>query len=331
MTRVVDVHNHLYPVEWLQYLEKRTETPRLERQETRMALYSHNVYCASIVHAGHYDPNVRIKDMDKCGIDTQILSLTLPSVESLPVEEGVQWAKKINDYFAGVCQKHAGRFYAYATLPLQDVDEAVKELDRCYKQLGVRGIAMFSNVNFEPISAERFIPIYRKAAEYDLPIFIHPAVPFTSEIMKKHKLPDPLYGFTFDTTMAVVSLIWRGIFEQFPNLKIIHAHLGGIVPYLVQRMEDCWPAHQKTLELRLPKLPSEYYKAQVYPDSMSAHLPAMKCCLDFVGSGHICLGTDYPHRIGNWKEAISLVRKLGLPEQETDDVLSGNACRLFRL
>lgn len=331
MKRAIDVHNHLYPVEWIDYLEKRTESPRMERQPTRMAFFSHNVYCASVVHAGHYDVKLRIGDMDKCGIDTQIISLTLPSIDSLPVDEGVRWARKINDYFAEVCQKHPGRFYAFATLPFQDVDEAVKELDRCYRQLGVKGIAMFSNVNFEPISSERFMPVYKKAEEYGLPIFIHPGVPFTSAIMSKHKLPDPLYGFTFDTTMAVISLIWRGIFEQFPKLNVIHAHLGGIVPYLVQRMEDCWPAHQKVLGLHLSKAPSEYYKKHVYPDSMSAYPPAMRCCLDFVGPGHICLGTDYPHRIGNWEDAIRLIENLGLSGQETDDILSGNATRLFRL
>jgi len=276
---------------------------------------------------------VRIKDMDGCGIDTQIISLTMPGVEELPVDEGVKWARKINDYFAEVCRKYPGRFYAYATLPYQDVSEAVKELERAHKELEVKGITIYSNLNFEPLFSPEFYPIYAKAEEYGLPFFIHPGVPLTRETMEKHKLINALYGFTLDTTVAVVSLIWQGVLERYPGLKIIHAHLGGMVPYLVQRMEDCWriSSTYKGLGLELPKTPSEYYKRQVYPDSMSAYLPAMRCCLDFVGPRHICLGTDYAHGIGNWEEAIAFVKGVGLPEEDTNNILGGNASRIFRI
>jgi aminocarboxymuconate-semialdehyde decarboxylase len=165
----------------------------MEQKESMMAFYSHDVPASRIIHAGHHDPETRIKDLDRCGIDTQVITLTIPSVEELPAEEGVRWARKINDYFAEVCHKYPGRFYACATLPLQDVGEALKELDRCYRELKVKGITMYSNVNFKPISSPEFHPIYAKAEEYELPIFVHPAVPFTGEMMKEHKLSSDLY------------------------------------------------------------------------------------------------------------------------------------------
>jgi len=180
----------------------------------------------------------------------QLLSLTTPSVEFLPVEEGVVWAKKINDYFAEVCAKYPGRFYATATLPYQDVDESLKELDRAYKELGVKGITTFSNIDSEPIASPHFYPIYAKAAEYKLPIFVHPGIPYTIEITKRLNLSPGLYAFTVDTTMAVMSLIWQGVLERFPGLTILHAHLGGVVPYTARRLDDCWRTYSQRAGLQ---------------------------------------------------------------------------------
>ena len=143
--------------------------------------------------------------------------------------------------------------------------------------------------------------------------------------------PFPLFGFTFDTTMAVVSLIFQGVLERFPRLKLIQAHLGGVVPYLVQRMEDSFRSYSQEWGFQLSKLPSEYYQSQVYVDSISFHLPAMQCALEFMGSEHILLGTDYAHPVGDPERAIASVKDLGLPREETDKILGGNAARLFGL
>ena len=332
MTKTIDVHNHLYPKEWMNYLEKRTESPTMERTgPTSMTFYSESVPIAHISRAGHYDPEARIEDMDKYGIDVQVLSLTTPSVELVSVNDGVKWARRVNDYLASVCQRYPKRFYAYATLSYQNMDEAVRELDRAYKDLGVKGIIMFSNINGKPIASPEFYPIYAKAEEYELPILIHPAPPLTTEAMKTTRLPLPLFGYVLDTTMAVVSLIFQGVLEKYPGLKIIHSHLGGVVPYLVQRMEDSFRSYSKEWGLELPKTPSEYYKSQVYPDSISFHLPAMRCCLDFVGPDHILLGTDYAHPVGNPEQAIAYVRDMGLSEEDTNKILGGNAARIFKL
>ena len=330
MRRVIDVHNHLFSREWLDYLEKRTESPRLERGEV-ITLYSHEAVTTHIVNRGHYDPAARVRDLDEAGIDTQIVSMTIPGVEELPPDEGVAWARKINDFYAEVSQKYPGRFYTYATLPCQDVNEAVKEIDRAYRDLGVKGLSMFSNVNFKPLCSPEFLPIYAKAEEYGLPVFIHPALPFTAGIMKQHRLPAGVYGFTLDTTIAVMSLISNGVLERYPKLKIVHAHLGGVVPYLVRRMDASSRASSMELGMALSKPPSEYYKGQVYPDSISGFMPALRCCLDFVGSKHICLGTDYPHRTSNWKQDVALLSKMGLSKGDIDDILGGNAARIFEL
>lgn len=331
--KIIDVHSHLYPREWIEYLSKRIECPRIEQKgPSSMIFYSHNVRCSSADGPAYFDPAARMEHLDHCGIDVQILSLPPPGVEELAVDEGAEWARRINESFAEVCSRYPGRFYAYATLPYQDVEEALKELDRAYHDLGAKGIAMPSNVNFEPLSSPAFLPIYAKADEYGLPILIHPGVPYTGEIMLKHKLIPALYGFLLDTTMAVTSLIWCGVLETYPGLKIVHAHLGGMVPYLVKRMEDCWQFYLKSFGGEtLPKRPSEYYRRQVFPDSVSSYPPAMRCCLDFVGSEQIVLGSDYPFPVGGWEQAIDFIKQLNLSEEDTRKILGKNAARIFHL
>jgi aminocarboxymuconate-semialdehyde decarboxylase len=316
----------------MDYLSTRTGSPRVEQTGPgSMTFYSDDIPLAHVSRAGHYDPAARLEDMAKYGIDIQILSLTTPSVELLPVNEGVTWARKVNDYLASVCQKYPNRFYAYATLPYQDVDEAMNELERAYKDLGVKGIIMFSNINGKPIASPEFYPIYARAEEYELPILIHPAPPLTASIMEKLRLPLPLFGFVLDTTMAVISLIFQGVLEKYPMLKLIHSHLGGVVPYMVGRIDDSFSSYCKEYGLELPEAPSYYYKRQVYVDSISYHLPAMKCCLDWLGPEHIVLGTDYAHPVGHIEEAIRYVRDMGLCEEDTDKILGGNAATIFRL
>jgi aminocarboxymuconate-semialdehyde decarboxylase len=332
MARVIDVHTTLHPTIWLEYLEKRKRSPRMERVgPTAMQLYVNDYPMGLITIPGHYDPEARIKDMDKAGIDTQIVGLTIPGVELLEKDEGVEWAKRINDYYAEVTQKYPGRLYAYAALPYQDIDASLREIDRAYKELGLKGIKMFSNINGKPISSPEFLPIYAKAEEYDLPVFVHPSSPMTLEIMKEHDVAPALYGFLFDTTLAVMSLIWRGVLEKYPKLKIIHSHLGAFVPYTVGRLNDCWRSYSQQIGLKLKKTPSEYYQSQVYVDTISFFVPAMKCCLEFMGPDHILLGTDYAHPIGDLENAVEWVNKFGLPKKETEKILGGNASRLFKL
>ena len=332
MAKVIDVHTTFYPKAWIDYLETRTESPRVKRTgATSFIFYVEDTPTSHVDKPGHYDVAARIRDMDAAGINTQILGLSIPSVEVIEAHEGIAWAKRINDYFAELCQKYPGRFYFNATLPYQDVDAAVKELERAYKDLGAKGILLFSNLNGKCVASPEFYPVYSMAEKYGLPVFLHPASPLTREIMRQHKLSVALYGYIFDTTIAMMSLIWQGVLEKFPKLIFVHSHLGGVVPYSVGRVETCWSSFSEEMGLKLPKSPSEYYKSQVYVDTISYFVPAMKCCLEFMGADHICLGTDYAHRIGNLEEAIDWVKKFGLSEKDTNKILGGNAARLYKL
>jgi aminocarboxymuconate-semialdehyde decarboxylase len=245
--RTVDCHNHWYPPDYLEYLVSRTEFPYARQTgPTSYVCYAPGgVIVAHIDRAGHYDLKARIEDLDKAGLNTQIMSITIPGPEMLPVKEGIYWAKRTNDSFAKAVQDYPGRFYAYAGLPWQAPDEAVKELERCHRDLGVKGLQVFSNVNGEPLFIDKFDPIWALVNELDLPFLVHPTVPLTASVMDMVRIPYQLYGYTLDTSMAVISLIFNGVFQKYPNLKAVHSHLGGMVPYLVQRLRASWKGYAK--------------------------------------------------------------------------------------
>jgi aminocarboxymuconate-semialdehyde decarboxylase len=335
--RTVDVHNHWYPPDYLRFLIDRSDSPRVKQTgPTNFVAYAPgNVVVAHVDRAGHYDLDARLRDIDAARLDTQILSITIPGPESLPREEGVYWAKKINDEYCRAVQDHPGRFYAMANLPYQDPDEAAKELERCYKQLGVKGIQMFSNVQGEPLFLEKYDPIFAMADEWELPILMHPAVPWTAPVLDKLRIPYQLYGYTFDTTLSTISLIFNGVFERHPRLKMVHAHLGGMVPYLVQRLKAAWKGYSKEWGLELSENPDITYQKRVYPDTTSFYQPAMKCALEWVGPAHLVVGTDYAHRVGDPEGAIKAINDLGtaisMPQDQVDMILGKNAEALYKL
>ena len=335
--RTIDTHNHYYPKDYLQYLLSRSgQIVRAAKTgATSYVLYCDDVIVAHIDRAGHYDIDARIADLDAAGMDTQIMSKTIPAPEVLPRDEGVYWAQKINDSYAEACRAHPGRLYAYACLPYQDVDAACKELERCYRDLGVKGVQMFSNCNGEVMFQEKFDPIFKMAGDYGLPILLHPAVPLTAEAMKKTRIPYQLYGYTLDTTMCVISLIFNGTFQRNTSFKLIHAHLGGVVPYLVRRLKDSWKGYAREWGLELDEHPEETYRKRVWADTTSFYLPAMKCCMEWLGAEHMVIGTDYAHRVGDPEGAIKSVVDLGeqlkLSRTEVDQILGKNAEALFNL
>lgn len=333
--RTVDAHNHWYPKEYVDFLCSRDKDPMMTHDGgTHYRAWVRGVCVAHIDRAGHYDLEARVKDLDTAGLDTQILSVTIPGPETIGGKEGVEWAKRLNDALAQAEKDYPHRFYWLATVPWHDVDAAVEELERCAK-MGCKGYQMFSNFAGDPVFLEKYHPIYEVANKYDLPALIHPADPLTAPIMDKMRIPYQLWGYTLDTSMAIVSLILQGVLDKYPNLKFVHGHLGGMVPYFVRRLQDSYKGYADEWGIKLSKSPDVVYKERVWPDTTSFYLPAMKCCLERVGPDHMGIGTDYAHRVGDPEGAIKSVRDLqqqaGLTEDEVNLILGKNFERLFKL
>ncbi len=332
--KVMDMHNHFYSKLWLDYCAKRKEDPIFEWTGPTSGVFKiAGAVVGHVDRAGTYDMEARVRDLDQYGIDTQVITHTCPGVAEVGGKEAVDWAKRLNDLFAEFCQKWPGRFYFLATFSPQNVDEAIKEIERASKELGARGIQMFSNVSGEIASSTRFYPIYEKAAELGLPVKIHPALQsLTAEAMIKARLPMQLYGFTLDTTMAVTSMIYQGLFEKYPGLKLIHAHLGGMTPYMIGRVDNAFHRFAKEWGIEIRRLPSETYKEHVYIDTISLHPPSIRCAAELVGIDHLLFGTDYPHRAsGTVEENFATLEKAGFSKDERAKIFYENGAKLFRL
>ena len=335
--RTVDAHNHWYPPDYLAYLVSRTEPPyaRQTGPHSYVCYAPGNVIVAHIDRPGHYDLKARIDDLDAAGLDTQVMSVTIPGPEMLPAKEGIYWQKRINDQLADAARDYPGRFFIAASLAFQAPDEAARELERAYKDLGAKSTQVFSNINGEPLFLPKYDQLFALWNEWEMPVLLHPTVPWTADLMNMLRIPYQLYGYTFDTSVSMISLIFNGVFQKYPNLKMIHGHLGGIVPYLVQRLRASWKGYAKEWGLELSQAPDVTYAKQVWPDTTSFYEPAMKCALEWVGVEHLIVGTDYAHRVGDPEGAIKSIRDLGaslaLPQLDIDKMLGQNAEDLFKL
>jgi aminocarboxymuconate-semialdehyde decarboxylase len=318
--KIIDIHNHFYSKPWLDYLSQRTEAPQFEWTSPTSGVAKIGTLTPSHVDmAGDFDIKARVADLDEAGIDIQVLSHTCPGVAELPVKESIEWAEKINDIFAEICGEYKGRFYFLATLPPGDIDAALKEMERAYKELGAKGFQMYSSIEGEMVTEAKFYPVFEKAAEYGLPVKIHPSFrPLTTEAMQKAGLPLQLYGFTLDTTMALTLMLLQGFFEKLPGLKVIHSHLGGMAPYMMGRIDTAFKRYSKEICVDCSLPPSIAYKDHVYVDTLSMHVPAIKCAYEYMGIEHLLFGTE-------------TLDKVGFSNEEKEKVLSKNAMKLFSL
>jgi len=324
----IDIHNHFYPTKFLKQLERDGSTVGLSVETDewgRQILVQHGNRVVTITPPMN-DIDMRLEDMHQAGFDMQVLTLSAPSVDIFPVEIGESLAQVVNDEISEICRKHPDRFMAFATLPFIDPDRTVKELKRCIDELKFKGACIGTNINGMGLDDQRLYPFYESMSEYDLPIHIHPRAPVDKETYKDYRLL-PMIGFEMDICVAVVRLVMGGVMDKFPNLKFIVSHLGGAIPYLAERIQNCYEAYPDCQENISG--PARDYLKRFYYDTVSFFEPALMCAYAFVGAGRMVLGSDYPHVIGDIKEAITSIEQLDIPQTDKEMIYSGNILRLI--
>jgi aminocarboxymuconate-semialdehyde decarboxylase len=215
---------------------------------------------------------------------------------------------------------------AFATLPFVDPDKTVKELERCIEVLKFKGACIGTNINGMGLDDQLLYPFYERMSEYDLPIHIHPRAPMDKETYKDYRL-GPMIGFEMDLCVAVVRLVMGGVMDKFPNIKFIVSHLGGAIPYLAERVQNCYEAYPECQEnISGPAI--EYLK-RFYYDTVSFFEPALMCAYSFAGADHMILGSDYPHVIGDIREAITSIGNMAIPQIEKERIYSKNLMALI--
>ena len=325
---VIDFHNHVYPPEYIAALEKGPSAYKVTYDANgNPVLHSPGDY--NIAVPGHRLMDVRKTVIKKAGVDKQIISLTCPGTILETPKRAVELSRLVNDSFAKIQKEHGDHFVPLATLPLNDPQSSVIELERAVPGLGLKGATLFSNANGVALSDERFWPMYEKANAMNLTFFIHPTYPVGVEAMLNYMLM-PLVGFLADTTLAAASLVFSGVVQRFPKIRWVLGHLGGAVPYLAERFDrgyEAYPGCQKNIS----KPPSEYLKTNFYYDTVNFDLSALRFAIDFAGVDHLVAGSDYPHLIGSMEKMIASINQLNITRAEKQCILGENAVRLLGL
>jgi aminocarboxymuconate-semialdehyde decarboxylase len=324
----IDVHNHFYPSRFLKELEREGTAVGIsvEKDEWgRQILVQRGTRVVTITPPMN-DIQKRLEDMDEVGFDIQVLTLSAPSVDIFPVDAGERLARVVNDEIAEICRTHPTRFMAFATLPFLDPDRTVRELERCVGKLKFAGACIGTNINGMGLDDQRLYPFYERISEYDLPIHIHPRAPADKETYRDYRL-GPMIGFEVELCVAVVRLVMGGVMEKFPGLKFIVSHLGGAIPYLAERVQNCYEAYPEC-QANISR-PAIDYLRRFYYDTVSFFEPALMCAYAFAGSDHLVLGSDYPHVIGDIREAVTSIENLRIPVDEKQAILGGNLLRLI--
>jgi aminocarboxymuconate-semialdehyde decarboxylase len=323
---IIDFHNHVYPPAYIEAIKAGPSAYKVTYDaDDNPVLHSPGDY--NILVPGHRLMDYRKSVLQKSGLDMQIISFTAPGTLIETPKRSVELSKKVNDSFADIQNIHGGAFQALATLPLNDPEASVTELDRAITQLNLRGVTLFSNVNGVALSDKCFWPMYEKANELQIVCFIHPTFPLGTEAMTDYMLM-PLVGFLADTTLAVASLIYSGVVERYPNIRWVLGHLGGAIPYLAERLDRGYEAFARCRE-NITRPPSAYLQDNFYYDTVNFDPKALQFAIDFAGSDHLLAGSDYPHQIGSIEKMFASIDQLKISDTEKAGILGDNAARLL--
>ncbi|MCD7749758.1 MAG: amidohydrolase family protein [Oscillospiraceae bacterium] len=276
----------------------------------------------------------RLPEMDRFGVDMQVISANWPAAQGYIDEDvAVQAAQEYNDAANAIVQAHPDRFRAFATLPLQDPDRAVKELERCVNQLGFVGVMIQGHSNLEYLDDIRFDGVWSALEEMDVPLYLHVGHPEHSQLKSYGSYTEmmgPTWNWAAEGTTHTLRLVFGGVFERHPKAKLILGHLGETIPYLLRRIDegaDKTGAMEKGI---ITHEPSFYLKRNLYITTSGEYFPeALHCAVSAMGLDHVLFACDYP--LSGIDVGVECLERCGLTEDELDTIYHVNAERLVHL
>jgi aminocarboxymuconate-semialdehyde decarboxylase len=278
---------------------------------------------ASNIVGDLFNLDVRLKYMDQVGVDVHLLSVPPWLLNPDPAV-----ARRLNTGIAETVSHHPRRFAGLATVPMQEPEEAARELERAVKELKLRGVELCTNVRGANLDDRRFAPFYRKMQELDVGAFIHPHNVLGQDRLAPYYMTN-FIGNPTDTAVAAACLIFGGVLAELPRLRFVLAHAGGSCPYLRGRWEHGWRMGVEK-QRNLTRPPSEYFKL-LYFDSLAHWTPALAFLVQTVGAERVLLGTDYPFVMGDPDPVRTVSSLPNLSDKEKDAIFGGNAVELFGL
>jgi aminocarboxymuconate-semialdehyde decarboxylase len=337
----IDLHTHILPREWPD-LDAKYGYPgfiRLEHYQPCCARMMKGDHVFREITDNAWDPKRRIEDCDRANVSMQVLS-TVPVMFSYWAKpaDALDLSRRLNDHIAEVVRDHPTRFAGLATIPLQDPEMAAAELDRCVRQLGLRGAQIGTHVdanehcqgadcrNLDDASLE---VIWRTTEQLDAAIFIHPWDMIGKKRMPKYWLPW-LVGMPAETSLAICCLMLSGVFDRFPKLRVAFAHGGGAFPFTIGRIEHAFHVRPDLVAVDNKNSPRSYLAqadrpARFYVDSLVHDSDALRLLIKLFGAQRVALGSDYPFPLGEAQPGTLIESLEGVSASDRDQLLFATA------
>lgn len=274
----------------------------------------------------------RLPEMDQNGIDMQVLSLNAPGIQGEPdTVTAVKRAKQVNDALAEIVRKHPTRFAGFASLALQDPNEAANELERTVTQLGFKGTLIHGHTNGEYLDEQKFWPVFERAQALDVPIYLHPNDTPHDQMRPYGEYPELLgatWNWGVETATHALRMIFGGVFDAFPQLKLVLGHLGEMLPYVLWRLDDSWARATHSRELK--KVPSQYIKDNMLiTTSGNFSVEALLCALATLGADRVLFSVDYPYQ--PTQIGVEFIETAPISEADKEKIFYRNAEKLLKL
>jgi len=328
----IDIFNHFVPKRYYEALSRKVDKS------------SYLILPLEVTPAIN-DIEARIRIIERFEDYTQVLTLAGPPLDAVvSPEDGIDLAKLANDEMAELVIKYPDHILgAIATIPMHNINEALKEIQRAVEDLGMRGIQIHSSVSGKPLDRKEFFPIYELMNKYNLPILIHP--------LRRRITPDYLdedhsrywiwqvLGWPYESSIAMLRLIFSGIFDHYPEIKIIIHHAGAMISFFSNRIIGCYDYAEVFFKIKytrkLKKNLKDYMKMFYVDTAIYGNISGLMCAYAFFGGNHLLFGTDMPHDSQGGRryirDTINSIEKMSISEKEKEKIFESNAREIFRL
>jgi predicted TIM-barrel fold metal-dependent hydrolase len=328
MADLIDVHAHHYPDAYLQACRRPDSgMESYVRDDGRLVVLQDG---AVALAAPQPMPTLsqRLAAMDDAGVDVQVISISAPNVYRFPEQWRIPLTRDLNDEVAQMTVDSGSRLRNFVSLPLPDVDAALAELDRTAGLPGTVGVMLTTTIDRHTLDEPQFAPLLEELSRRRCVVLVHPTTACCTDGIRDYALALGL-DFLAETTNCVGRLVYSGCFDRYPGISWIFSHLGGTVPFLMHRLDNYFQQFPECRE-HIDRPPSEILRS-IYVDTVSTHLPAIRCALDTFDIGQFVFGTDYPHVPGGLTRFTSTIASLGLSEPDYQSVSRGTAARLLSI
>ena len=311
--RKLDLHTHYYPPIYFEKIRDLPSEFSFDKSPSGQTIIKYRGARFFGVTPPMTDVARRLADMDRVGIDMEVISLSTPNLFFADAQHQPEIARIVNDAYAELIAQHPARFKGFASIPMDTPDAALNELHRAIDELKLNGVILLSNIAGKPLTSPEYRPFFAEANRMKLCILLHPMLPANAEPFREYVL-GPIVGFMFDTTLAVARMCFDGMLREFPDIRWIVGHLGGAVPYLMERMDNGWRDFPEC-RTKIDELPSSYLK-RLYYDTVNFNPHMLMMVREMIGADRMVLGSDYPHLLGSIERAVSSIESLDISNDE---------------